>query len=294
MQRLLRQTAASFAAQSAAIFLTMAMIVKTSGPGWRAGRCAAALALLCAAACGNETGNAGEDIPQPDTSNNETALPSDAETSSPPPRAPVAEEAQNAADRDSRAAGFYRLAWSGDKQCEGLLSVLNDAHVQSGKAADYADAQARDYLATSGNVDWIDEGAGVQSATLDYFNDGTSRRMERRQGMLSGNRITALWTDNGSGDFQHLDFGHAGANTNGIPQYDNLHTKLTYSVSDIVVVRGRYFTLVAPLADFEKSGVVFAMSWRLKDGAAAPYEAQHYYPVVSCVAEPAKSNSEEG
>ena len=272
----------------------MAMIVKTSGPVWRTGRCAAALALLCAVACSNETGNVGDDIPQPEITNNETAPPSAEETSSPSPRKPVAEEAQRAGEQGVRSSGFYRLAWSGDEICQGLLSVLNDAHVQTGKAADYADAQARDYLATSSNVEWADAGDGVQSASLDYFNDGVARLIERRRGMLSGNRIIALWADNGSGDFQHLDFGHAGANTNGLPQYDTLHTKLTYSVADIVDFSGRYLTLVAPLADFDKSGAVFAMSWRLKADAAAPYEAQNYYPVVSCVAEAAKSNSEEG
>jgi len=272
----------------------MAMIVKTSGPVWRTGRCAAALALLCAVACSNETGNVGDDIPQPEITNNETAPPSAEEASSPSPRKPVAEEAPRAGEEEVRPAGFYRLAWSGDKKCEGLLNVLNDAHVQTGKAADYADAQARDYLATSSNVEWADAGDGVQSASLDYFNDGVARLIERRRGMRSGNRIIALWAGAKSGDFQHLDFGHAGANTKDFPQYDTLHTKLTYSVADIVDVSGRYLTLVAPLADFDKSGAVFAMSWRLKTGAAAPYEAQNYYPVVSCVAETAKSNSEEG
>lgn len=258
----------------------------TSRGSWllpRAGVVGALAALLLAAACGGDKQtDKTKTVPEAaDSERAETARP-ESEASERNKRVPVPESPTKTSKEALRQEGYYRLSWSGDSICEAVVEAMTLNHAT-------ADMQARTLLGTSDNVEWVQKSEGVQAATLDYFDDATSRQMERRNGMLSGNRIITLWVGDADGDFARLDYGHAGANTSGFPDYQNLHTKLTYSVADIIAINGRHLTLVAPLTDFAPSGAVFAIAWKTKDGAAQPYAPQDYYPTVSCVMTPSKA-----
>ncbi|WDI30836.1 hypothetical protein PUV54_12815 [Hyphococcus flavus] len=132
-------------------------------------------------------------------------------------------------------------------------------------------------------VRWVEIDDDVANVTLDYFNDGVSRTIERRKGMLAGNNIVTLWSDTGAGEFVRLDLGHAGANTKNLPAIENLHTKLTYSTADIIDLDGSIRTLVTPLQDVSTPGDFYVINWSVKAGAAAPFAPRDYYPYVDCV-----------
>lgn len=273
----------------------MAMRYRDFGSFWSPGCLGALGVLLCAAACGGERSTKGDESAEKPAATSTQAATKSASEEAPDRtlRAPVPEDAGESAGK-ARVAGYYQLDWSGDDVCPAVLGALNESAPAPGPAADYADAQARALLKTRRNLEWTAAGEGNEAAIADYFNDGVNRRMQRRTGMLSGARIITLWIDDGGNGFARLDYGHAGANTAALPENGDLHTKLTYSVADIVNIGGRYVTLVAPLKDVDASGAVFAISWRAKDGAAAPYAPQDYYAYVSCVMTPAKSDGEAG
>lgn len=205
-------------------------------------------------------------------------------------RAPQTEGAQIL-----RPANFYRLDWEADASlCAAGLASLNQPFAPSLSAdADgiggYASIQARDALGSADNLRWtLDAGdsEAAPSAMIDYFNDGVSRHLVRLFGKLAGSSIIGLGVKDDAG-VSMLSFGHAGLASPAMPKIDDLHTKLTYSVSDVIALAGGYYTLVAPLQDVDPSGRVFLISWRAKDGTAAPRGAGDYYPAVSCVLSPA-------
>jgi len=205
------------------------------------------------------------------------------------------------ADIDAlRASLFYRLDWQGDAAvCSAALASLNKpfapaADAVADRAGDYADEQALKYLGTDDNVRWTassSDGA-PPSASVDYFNDGAPRRIVRLYGKLAGSSIIGLGVDESGGVDQDagvsmLAFGHAGLASPAMPAIDNLHGMLTYSVSDVILLSGGAFTLVAPLLDVDPAGRVFLISWRAKDGTAPPRKAIDFYPAVECAFSPA-------
>ena len=194
--------------------------------------------------------------------------------------------------RLSNADGAWRLAWQTDESlCAGIIGALNESNADDGAkpraSESYAATQAREVLATPFNVKWVEAGEDQQAATLDYFNDGVMRSIERRQGKLAGHQTISLWIDDGDGNYAYLDFGHAGVNTKDLPPSDDRHTKLTYSVADVIDLDGRYFTLISPLKDVDKSGEVYAASWSPKNGVQPPLIASDFYPIIECIAAPA-------
>jgi hypothetical protein len=258
-------------------------------PGWTGCKAAALAALLLASACGaDETEKGDETAPPPAATEENSAAPEEAAPSR-EIRTPAVEEESSAGVHEQRKAGYFRLAWSGDGLCRNVADVLNERHAVSVKTSGYAEAQARSLLGTGHNVEWTSTGEGVEGATLDYFNDGVNRMMERRRGMLAGNQIITLWVEDNRGGFTKLEYGHAGANTADMPAFENLNTRLIYSVADVADIDGRYVTLVAPLEDIDSSGVVFAISWQAKDGTAPPRDVADYYSIIACVMTPTQS-----
>ena len=182
--------------------------------------------------------------------------------------------------------GRYLLFWpETSAQCVAVLRILNAPSTATAQnvGVDYARQQAQSALNTGRNVQWSAIDDNVESATLEYFNDGSARSVERRIGRLSGHIVMTLWAMASDGNFILLDYGHAGANTNSLPSTDNLHTKLTYSVADIKDIENRYVTLVSPLNDIDPSGDVYVISWAPKEGASEERSPADYYPIVSCV-----------
>jgi len=235
--------------------------------------------LLLLAACGQ--GAAEKDSPR------ESAEPDTLRVSEAPNAEHVAKAAQTS-PTDSAPEGRYHLAWAGDDRlCGESLAVLNRANKETdarkSDSVGYAERQAQTALHTPQNIKWTAGEGGDEHAMLEYFNDGVSRTIERRRGKLSGNQVITLWVGSGEGEYTHLSFGHAGANTPGLPALENLNTKLTYSVVDVAEINNRFVTLVAPLSDFDATGSVFVATWTAKTGREKPFAAEDYYPLISCV-----------
>lgn len=196
-----------------------------------------------------------------------------------------------------RTANFYSLVWrGGEALCDGALATLNRPYGGVGEAKGYAQNQASRMLGTDQNVRWRedDEVAGVQyveAAELDYFNDGVRHKIVRLHSRLSGSDTISLGVMEADDTaLTFFSFGHAGANTEELPAQNNLHTHLTYSVVDVVRLGEGHYTLVAPLEDVDPSGRVYLIQWHTKEGRAAPFAADDYYPVVACIFQPADSN----
>lgn len=200
-----------------------------------------------------------------------------------------------------RPANYYHLEWGGDPElCPSALVTLNNPYTvtkeiaASGRAEEnnYASRQAARMLGTENNVNWRPEDttAGADAAALaefDYFNDGTNRRIIRMNSRLSGYETIGLGViETVATNPSLLSFGHAGANTQNLPPQDNLHTKLTYSVADVMRLQEGYHTIVAPLEDIDASGRAYLIRWRAKEGKTAPFDAGDYYPVIACMFRP--------
>jgi len=266
------------------------------------GRAAVLAAALVLAACGGKGGETQRAPSPADPAALDTPDPAEGQL---PPLSDAAEQAEtpaadekgdlSLADIDAlRAANFYRLDWQGDAAlCSAALSSLNRpfapaAEAVADRAGDYADEQALKYLGTDDNVRWTAPSGenAPPSAMIDYFNDGVSRRILRMFGKLAGSSIIGLGVDE-SGGVSMLAFGHAGLASPAMPAIDNLHGKLTYSVSDVILLPGGAYTLVAPLLDVDPSRRVFLISWRAKDETTPPRKAIDFYPAVECAFSPA-------
>ncbi len=202
------------------------------------------------------------------------------------------------------ANDHYRLAWSTQARlCDSALGALNIAHAAKGDAdasstdLDYASAQAARYLSTAQNVHWqaSDIAAPMSSAsevaTFDYFNDGIERLVVRMQGSLAGNKLISLGIlESDASEIVPLSFGHAAITSEGLPDTENLHSKLTYSVADVINTDDGYFTLLMPLKDFDTSGRIYLASWQAKDDTQEPRQASDYYTTLSCVFQPVRAS----
>src|SRR3990167_954558 len=258
---------------------------------------AAATLLLSACGAPTDSGRApAAESSAPDAVSPEAASPETIAAAEEEATAPTAGPASQADGAQIlRPANFYRLDWEDNASlCAAALASLNQPFAPSPSAdsdgaGDYASIQARDALGSADNLRWtLDAGdsEAAPSAIIDYFNDGVSHHVVRLFGKLSGSSIIGLGVKDAAG-VSMLSFGHAGLASPAMPKVDDLHTKLTYSVSDVIALAGGYYTLVAPLQDIDASGRVFLISWRAKDGTAALRSAGDYYPAVSCVLSPA-------
>lgn len=198
-----------------------------------------------------------------------------------------------------RSANFYRLEWDDTAGlCVIALEALNKPYAlpsnmrttPDGVEPDYASKQAMVFLGNDDNVRWrwdaVDAaGPGLsESAKLDYFNDGVERLVVRTRGRLAGNNIVGLGiAENDSGEFTRLSFGHAGAAVESLPDQDNLHTKLTYSVADVIQLGDSFYTLLMPLEDVDPSTRAYLSTWRPKEGTDAPRSPADYYAQLACI-----------
>lgn len=204
-----------------------------------------------------------------------------------------------------RSAGYYRLEWQNDADlCAKALATLNKPYARGVHSTGTEDLNGRGYalrqvarmLGTDDNVNWSRseatvgiEGSGV--AEFDYFNDGINRLIVRMHGRLSGADVISLGIVETPGESPTLfSIGHAGANTENLSPQDNLHTKLTYSVVDVVRLEGEYYTLAAPLEDVDASERVYLVRWAEKDGRSAPRGVDDYYPTVACIYQPSDAS----
>lgn len=210
------------------------------------------------------------------------------------------------AQADFSSVDFFRIEWvsGAEDVCRGVLSSLNtsrseawDAEPKS-VALDYASVQAGRYLDTKDNVKWRRKSFSALSvddaevAEFEYFNDNIIRTIVRAQTAIGGNRLISLAVfDSASSKLIPLSFGHAGVSSKGLPDTVNLHTKLTYSVADIIQLNEDYYTLLMPLSDFDASGRVYLAAWRAKAGTVKPRQAMDYYPELACVFRPENSPS---
>ncbi len=264
----------------------------------------AAVGLL--GACGAGTGEADERGLQSNAAKpalSEPQATSDDAANASPKAAMISEENRIAASAGAdilRPANFYRLDWEDDAAlCSAAISSLNKpyaapAEIVADRASDYAYEQALQFVGSDDNVRWTltpGETAAAPFASIDYFNDGVSRLVVRLFGKLAGSNIIGLGVEE-DGGVAMLSFGHAGLAAPEMPAIDDLHAKLTYSVSDIIQLKDRNYSLVAPLRDFDAAGRVFLISWRAKDATAAPRRAADYYPAVSCVFSPETATGE--
>lgn len=249
----------------------------------------AACTLICTTACGSEKTESDNKTGQHDIEDQENSVQKAPPNEDPSEtiRTPVIEDANQSGNMAFRPADSYQVDWSGDDgACLSVASVLNEKFSWPSVDLDYAETQLRSSLGTRRNVDWLGVSGEAESVILDYFNDGVDRYIERRRGMLSGNRIVSLWIKDNEEDYAHLNFGHAGANTVDLIGVDDLHTKLTYSLADIINIEEQYFTLVAPLKDYDTHATVFVITWSPKDSTLEARRPQDYYPHVLCVMTP--------
>lgn len=226
------------------------------------------------------------------------------------PASPEVEDTDSApaplAAKAIRQANFYDLEWNGDSiLCSAAFAALNEPYAPAAEKTspsnsnrDYASLQARRYLGTQRNVDWrwreVSSTGGGESevSEFDYFNDGVKRQVVRMRGKLSGNNIVGLSIlENDGAEFTQLSFGYAGAAVTNLPDQENLHTKLTYSVADVIRLGGNYYTLLMPLEDVDPSGRVYLTDWRPKDGTQSPRSVLDFYPAIACVFLPADAQS---
>ncbi len=196
-----------------------------------------------------------------------------------------------------RPANFYQLEWDDTAAlCTIALDALNKPYglplslrtLPDGTQLDYASEQAMRFLGSNSNVPWdrVSNNAvtpgSVEKASFDYFNDGVERQIVRTNGQLAGNRVVGLAVEE-RGSIAPLGFGHAGAVFDNLPDQDNLHTKLTYSVADVIRLGGNHYTLLMPLKDFDSSGRVYLATWRPKADTSVPRSSADYYSQLACV-----------
>ncbi|MHA7872538.1 MAG: hypothetical protein ACX939_09335 [Hyphococcus sp.] len=259
------------------------------------------LAALAAglAACAEQETDAPEDEANaaPAQAAPTAQIQADAETAS------ASEQAESAPAPFLRPADYYRLEWRDEEElCSNALAMLNAPYApapsnptQGALEKGYAFRQAQRALGADGTVDWRAGEAMtgvryVETAAFDYFNDGVARQVVRLHSRLSGSDIIGLGVIETAGaNPTLLSYGHAGANTKDAPAQDNLHTKLTYSVADVVRLNGGHYTLLAALEDIDASGRVYLIRWLVKEGRAAPYAPADYYPAIGCIFQPAAS-----
>ena len=271
--------------------LTMAGAIYNSKTGYAALFAAMSAMAACSAANDQPTDQTEDQAAGQPAVSESLTVSSEGETSSDPK--PIA------AVDILRPANFYQLEWDDTAAlCVIALDALNKpyalpSHLRTmpdGVAPDYASKQAARFLGSDDNLRWewvVDDAAragSTETAKFDYFNDGTEHTVVRTRGQLAGNSIVGLAiADNDSGDLTRLNFGHAGAVVENLPDQVNLHTKLTYSVADVIRLGGNYYTLLMPLEDFDKSGRVYLATWRSKEGGSASRLPRDYYPQVACV-----------
>lgn len=205
-----------------------------------------------------------------------------------------APQPQESTASSARNSGAYALEWSvDDAVCIDALGGLNRGHVAGdavdAAATDYASVQAATYLRSDQQIEWrIENAAGEggvrETAEIDFYNDGTIRRVARLRTTLAGNRLVVLGVENpDSAEITPLSFAYAGAGLNNLPDTDNLNTKLTYSVSEIVATPQGHYSLVMPLTDVDASGRIYLSGWAAKDNASAPFTPGDYYAALICV-----------
>ncbi len=221
---------------------------------------------------------------------------------------PLAVSAENETNPDTqtiapedilRSANFYQLEWDDTAGlCVIALDALNKPYalpsnkrtMPDGADLDYASKQAMVFLGSDDNVRWRWDavsaaGSGLtEVAKLDYFNDGVERLVVRTRGRLAGNHIVGLGiVESDSGEFTRLSFGHAGAAVESLPDQENLHTKLTYSVADVIRLGDSFYTLLMPLEDLNPSTRVYLSTWRPKERTDAPRSPADYYAQLACI-----------
>lgn len=262
------------------------------------------MALIAAvlSACSGATDKRADQAPiEPDPVKSVSAqtLPSNGDNDAP------SAETETAAENLLRMANAYHLEWDDTAAlCAIALESLNQPFAMpsrsrslpDGTATDYASKQAVRYLGGNKNLQWVwgtDDTTVVgftQKATFDYFNDGVERVIVRTRGQLAGNRVVGLALEE-RGKVFPINFGYAGAAVEDLPDQDNLHTKLTYSVADVIRLGGNYYTLLMPLLDFDKSARVYLVTWHPKEGTSSPRASSDYYPQIACVFRSANASS---
>lgn len=264
--------------------------MRKAGGLFKAVSVASALALM--QACSEPDAPEAGDEPAPAVEEPVTSLEEPA-----PIEAPQEKRTASPAPDSASPDGAFTLEWSNDDAlCASALSALSalnraaSADADTVEGEDYAARQARRYLATNVNVDWQAQtppfpGAEAsEMATFDYFNDGVDRDVIRLRGDLSGQSVISLGIAEPDGQkIARLSFSYAGATFKDLSDWENLNTKLAYSVSDVVKLPQGYFTLIMPLEDVDGSGRVYLGQWRAKEGAEAPREPTGYYSELACV-----------
>ena len=160
-----------------------------------------------------------------------------------------------------RPANFYRVEWAADNAvCAAALSSLNKPFatpldLRTAQDATGAPMGARDYGFTSGgvlrsethdNVRWswrkIDAGTPIESeiAFVDFFNDGVERLVLRTRGARAGDYVIDFAVRNADGAgplLESLNYARAGAAHGDLPDQDNLRSKLSRSVKDLISLK---------------------------------------------------------
>lgn len=218
-----------------------------------------------------------------------------------------AELALLASQERVRPANFYRLDTSAEPEvCNAALAALNkpyavpeDLHTHWDLDGmpwgdrDYASHQAAYYLGTNDNVRWSvrtfkfnGRTFSSESAVLDIYSDGQNRLVQRQRGRLSSAILLEIAVVDSS-DYQHpflpTGFSGAGIGRNDLPDKHKLTTKLDYSVKDLIKLGNRYYVLIMPLKDFDKSERIYVAAWRER----VPQPGiSRWYPEIICTLTP--------
>ena len=208
-----------------------------------------------------------------------------------------------------RPANFYRVEWAADNAvCAAALLSLNkpfatpldlrtaqDATGAPMGARDYGSHQAAFAIGTHDNVRWswrkIDAGTPIESeiAFVDFFNDGVERLVLRTRGARAGDYVIDFAVRNADGAgplLESLNYARAGAAHSDLPDQDNLRSKLSRSVKDLISVNNSVYTLIAPLKDYDPSGRIYLATWRPGAGKTQWRAAGDYYPDLVCAFAP--------
>lgn len=225
-----------------------------------------------------------------------------------------AELALLASQERVRPANFYRLETSAEPEvCDAALAALNQRYavpedlltvqdlvtgVPRGNR-DYSAHQAAYYLGTNDNVRWSARrfnwpGAATaprptESAFIDFYGDGRERLVIRKFDSTRGGerrQVSVLEFIDGhliGNDVNSAAFGGT------VPQDNAIGSLMDFSVADVIKLRERYYTLIMPLLDVDKSGRVYIAKMYERGpppGNQTGYRLSEWFPRLICTIVP--------